>query len=171
MRAFMITGLALALAACGGEEAAAPKKEAPPAKLPAGEYEVTATVTSLTSTDNTPLPTFAKQGEVITTRGCVGADGLPAPELLAARGDVCTLQNPFVRNGRMNFQLNCDREGQGNVMADVNGTYTAEGFTGTLTATSFFPGSGDYRMVQELTARKVADQCSAVPSGAALPKA
>jgi hypothetical protein len=164
MRAFVIVGT-LALAACGQEEA--PKKAGAPATLPAGEYEVTTTVASLTSTDNTPVPTFTRQGERTTTRGCVGADGLPAANLLATRGDSCQLQNPYVRNGRMSFQLNCDRPGQGNVMADVSGTFTAEGFTGTLTAASLFPGAGDFQLVQEVTARKVADQCSAATSGVA----
>lgn len=170
MRALFITGLTLALSACGGEQPA-PKKDARPATLAPGEYEVTATVTSLTSTDKTPVPTFTKQGDVTTTRGCVGADGLPAPELLAARGDSCTLQNPFVSNGRMNFQLRCNRPGKGSVNADVTGTFTADGFSGTLTSRSLFAGDGDYRLVQELTARKVADQCSVAPVGVAAPKA
>jgi hypothetical protein len=169
MRAFVIIGT-LALAACG-QEAEAPKKAGPPATIPAGEYEVTATVTSLTSTDKTPVPTFTKQGEVTTTRGCVGADGLPQAELLATRGDSCTIQNPFVRNGRMNLQLNCERPGKGNVNADLTGTFTADGFTGTLTSSSFFAGSGDFRLAQEITARKVADQCTAAGGAAGAPKA
>lgn len=169
MRIVLAATATLTLAACGGEEA--PKKAAAPATLPAGEYEVTATVASLTSTDKTPVPTFTTQGERTTTRGCVGADGLPTAELLATRGDTCQLQNPYVRGGRMNFQLNCDRPGQGNVVADVSGTYTAEGFIGTLTANSMFTGPGDFRLVQEVTARKVADQCSAATSGVAETKA
>jgi hypothetical protein len=167
MRAIVIAG-SLALTACGGSETEAPTKAAAaPATMPAGEYEVTATVTSLVSTDKTPVPTFAKQGDVVTSRGCVGTDGLPAPELLAAKGDSCQLTNPYVRNGRMNFQLNCTRKGQGNVNVDVSGAYTAEGFTGTLTAASMFSGSGDYRLVQDLTARKVADQCTAAGAAGA----
>ena len=77
MRSFVLLGTVL-LAACSQE---APKQapKAAPATLPAGTYEVTATVKSLVSTDKTPLPTFAKVGDVINTQGCVGADGLPAP--------------------------------------------------------------------------------------------
>lgn len=157
----------LALAACGGE---APQKkeaaEAAPAKLPAGQYEVTGTVKSLRSTDKTPLPTFAKVGDVITTQGCVGEDGLPAPELLAAKGDVCQIQNPYVRSGRMNLTLDCNRTGQGKVMAQMDGRYTADGFTGTLTVNSMFSGAGDYELVEEIVARKVADQCTATPEAA-----
>jgi hypothetical protein len=160
------------LAACFGltscsQEAEAPKKAETPATLPAGTYEVTATVTSLVSTDKTPVPTFGKAGDVMTTRGCVGADGLPAPELLAAKGDVCEVQNPYIRSGRMNVTLDCNRKGQGKVMNMIDGKYDAEGFTGTLTASSSFPGPGDYKLVEEITARKVADQCTADEAPAA----
>lgn len=156
----------LGLAACGQE---APKQEAAavPAKLPAGEYELTATVTSLTSTDKTPVPTFAKAGDKMTTRGCVGEEGLPDATLLAAKGDICQLQNPYVRGGRMNLQLDCTRTGEGKVMGDFGGKYTADGFTGTFAATSFFAGPGDYKLVEEISARKVGDQCTAAPADGA----
>lgn len=159
----LLTGTVLLLTACS-QEAEAPKQAAIPATLPAGEYEVTATTRSLVSTDKSPLPTFTKEGETKTTRGCVGADGLPSPELLAAKGDVCQLENPYVRSGRMNLTLNCNRKGQGRVMGVLDGKYTAEGFTGTVTSNSAFSGSGDYKLVEEISARKVADQCSAAPA-------
>jgi hypothetical protein len=161
MRTILIAATAALLSACGEGEAEAPKKVAAPATLPAGDYEVTIKTASLVSADQSPLPTFAKQGDTRTVRGCVGSDGLPAADLLATKGDTCQLQNPYVRSGRLNFQLNCNRKGQGNVMSDVTGSYTAEGFTGTINASSFFPGSGDFKLVEEVTARKVADQCSA----------
>ena len=162
MRAFVLFGTIL-VAACSQE---APKEatKAPPATLLPGTYEVTATVKSLESTDKTPVPTFAKAGDVITTRGCVGADGLPAAELLATKGDVCEVQNPYIRSGRMNLTLDCNRKGQGQVMTMVDGKYDSDGFTGTLNASSSFPGSGDYKMVQDVTARKIADQCTAEPA-------
>lgn len=165
-RALIVLG-GLALAACGGGgEAEAPKAAEVPAKLPAGTYEVTATVKSLASTDKTPVPTFAKTGDTIKTQGCVGEDGLPAPELLAAKGDVCELQNPYVRGGRMNVTLDCNRKGQGKVMTLLNGKYTADGFTGELTANSSFSGPGDYKLVEEIVARKLSDQCTAAPAAA-----
>ena len=169
MRSFILLGTVL-LAACS-QEAAKEAPKAAPATLPAGTYEVTATVKSLESTDKTPLPTFAKVGDVITTQGCVGADGLPAHELLAAKGDQCTLTDPYVRSGRMNVTLDCNRSGQGNVNAILDGKYDAEGFTGTLTASSSFPGPGDYKMVQDVVARKVSDQCTAAPAAGAATKA
>ncbi|WP_338501697.1 DUF3617 family protein [Sphingomonas kaistensis] len=169
MRSFVLFGVFL-LGACS-QEAAKEAPKAAPATLPAGTYEVKATVKSLDSTDKTPLPTFAKVGDVITTQGCVGADGLPAPELLAAKGDQCTLTDPYVRSGRMNVTLDCNRSGQGNVNAILDGKYDGEGFTGTLTANSSFSGPGDYKLVEDIVARKVSDQCTAAPAAGAAPKA
>ena len=54
-------GLALALAACGGEkkdEATATAAAAAPAKLAGGLYEVSAEVTQLASTDNSTPAVF-----------------------------------------------------------------------------------------------------------------
>jgi hypothetical protein len=165
IRILLVSATTLALAACGSADA--PKQaEATPAKLPAGTYEVTATVKTLESTDKTPVPTFAKVGDVIKTQGCVGKDGLPAPELLAAKGDSCSLQNPYVRNGRMNVTLDCQRKGQGQVMAMLDGKYGADNFSGTLNSSSSFVGPGDYKLVEEITARKISDQCTAAPATA-----
>lgn len=164
MKRFAFAAACLGLAACG-QEAAAPKKAEVPAKLPAGTYEVSATVKSLASTDKTKVPNFAKVGETIKTQGCVGADGLPAPELLATKGDQCTLTDPYVRSGRMNVTLDCNRKGQGKVMTILDGKYDGQGFSGTLTANSSFVGPGDYRLVEEITARKISDQCTAGAAG------
>ena len=77
-----MAGVALALAACGGEQ----KTEAPPkapAKLAAGLYELNAEVVQLASTDQSTPATKFKQGDKQVIRACVAADGKPAPELLA----------------------------------------------------------------------------------------
>lgn len=165
MRALLIVTSALLLGACGEQAAEQPKAAAIPAKLPAGQYEVTTSVKSLVSTDKTPVPTFTKVGETRTVTGCVGEDGVPKVELLATEGDACVVTDPYIRSGRMNLTLDCTRPKQGKVMAILDGKYTADGFTGTQTATSTFAGSGDFRLVEELTARKLADQCA--PTAAA----
>ena len=87
-----VGGLALALAACGGEkkeEAAA--AAAVPAKLAGGLYEVNAEVTQLSSTDNTTPATKLKQGETQVIKACVKADGQPEPALLSEAGDTCEI--------------------------------------------------------------------------------
>ena len=170
MRHIVLLGTVL-LAACSQEAPKEAAKAAPPATLVPGTYEVTATVKSLVSADKSPLPTFTKVGEVIKTQGCVGADGLPAPELLAAKGDQCTLTDPYVRSGRMNVTLACNRTGQGKVNAVLDGKYDGEGFTGTVTANSSFSGPGDYKLVEDVVARKVSDQCTAAPAAGGATKA
>lgn len=145
------------LVACGGGEAEQNMVEAVPAKLPAGQWEVTAKVAALKSTDKTTPAIKAAAGDTATVSGCVGADGQPPAELFAAKGDQCAAQNPYIRNGRMNLQLDCTRTGSGKVMSDVSGNYTADGMTGTVITTSFFSGSGDYELRQEITGKRVGE--------------
>lgn len=165
MRISTIAGAGLLLAACGGgDDAATNVAQAPPAKLTPGQYEVQATVTSFRSTDNSTPVLAAKQGDVLTSQACVGADGAPPPELFAAKGDVCQAQNPYVRNGRMNLTLDCTRKGTpGKIMAEVNGSFTADAMEGTATTTSFIQGPGDYELRAELKGRRVGE-CSAAPA-------
>jgi len=166
MRMVVIGGVALLLGACGSDEPAQNTATAVPAKLTPGQYEVQLTVTGFRSTDgNTPV-VKAKPGDVITSQGCVGADGTPAPELFAAKGDVCTPQNPYIRNGRMNLSLNCTRKGTpGRIMAEVNGSFTADALTGTASTTSFIQGPGDYELKADVKGRRVGE-CTTAPKAA-----
>jgi len=166
MRLVICAGAALLLAACGSDEPAQNTATATPAKLTAGQYEVQMTVTGFRSTDgNTPVIN-AKPGDVITSQGCVGADGMPAPELFAAKGDVCTPQNPYLRNGRMNLTLDCTRKSApGRIMQEVNGSFTADALTGKVSTTSFLHGSGDYELRGDVKGRRVGE-CTAAPKAA-----
>lgn len=149
------------LAACSGGEAEQQKVAAPtPATLPTGQWEVTTRVASLKSTDKTTPLIKTAAGDVTTASGCVGADGAPPAELFAFKGDQCTVKDSYVRGGRVSVQLDCTRSGAGKVMGDVSGTYTADSMTGTATLTSFFTGSGDYELRQEITGKRVGE-CTA----------
>jgi hypothetical protein len=168
MRTMLMLSGALLLAGCGGETAQENVAAAPPAKLTPGQYEVTASVSSSRSTDGTTPVVSAKQGDTITSQGCVGADGLPPAELFAAKGDECTVQNPYVRGGRMNLTLDCTRDGTpGKIMAEVNGNFTADGLTGTANTTSFIQGPGDYELRTDITGRRVGECTAAAPEPAA----
>ena len=165
MRTLSIVLGAASLAACSSE-APPPPPAAAPAKLAAGEYEVTATVTGFRSTDGATPVLAAKQGDTVTSRACVGADGAPPPALFAAKGDVCTANNAYVRNGRMNLQLDCTRSGTpGKIMSEVNGSFTADGLKGSMTTNSFIQGTGDYELRADLAGRRVGE-CSATPAAA-----
>ena len=98
MRMLVLGASLLALAACGGESAA-PKTEAQakPAKLPAGEWEVTSTVQSLRSADNSTPAIDLKEGQATTARVCVADGALPA-KLFTGNDDPCTTDTAYNRN-------------------------------------------------------------------------
>jgi hypothetical protein len=153
------SGLALALAACGGgkQEKEATAEEAP-ATLAAGLYEVSAEVTQLASTDNSTPATKLKQGDKANVKACVSADSKPAPELFAEAGDKCELKNSYIRNGRMNAELSCRREGEnGSVMPAMNGSFTKDGFEGEIVSLTYFVENGDYRMTRKVSAKRIGD--------------
>ena len=162
-------GVAMMLAACGGEPAAPAKEEAADSLKP-GLYEVSSEVTALASTDKTSPFTKLKQGEKTTVKACVGADGKPAPELFAeAEGDKCEIKNSYIRYGRLSAQMSCTREGKrGEVMPAMMGSFKADSFEGEITSLTYFIEDGDYRMSRKVSARRVGD-CPA--AGAAEEKA
>ena len=161
--------LAVALAACGGgDRKQAAAQEAAPATLAAGLYEASSEVLELASTDNSGPATKLKQGDKITARACVGADGKPAPELLAENGDKCEVKSSYIRNGRMSAEMSCTREGKsGSVMPAMNGSFSKDAFEGNVTTLTYFVDDGDYRMARKITARRIGD----CPAGAAEEKA
>ena len=116
MKAFAMVGAALLLGGCGsgGSGAAADdakKDEAPPARLAAGEYEVTSELVTLASTDNSTPATKMKQGDKFSVKACVAKDGTPDPALFAEPGDQCESTSSYISNGRMSVQLKCTRAG------------------------------------------------------------
>ena len=155
-----VSGLALALAACGGEkkDEATAAAAAVPAKLAGGLYEVNAEVTQLASTDNATPATKLKQGDKQVVKACVSAEGQPDPALLGEEGDKCEIKNSYIRNGRMSAQMSCTREGQtGYVMPAMMGSYSADGFEGEINTLTYFVEKGDYRLTRKVTAKRLGD--------------
>lgn len=165
MRAVAILTISAALAACSSE-APPPPAPAASASLAAGQWEVTSKVAALRSTDKTDPAVAVKVGDTATASACIGPDGAPPAELFALEGHQCAAQNPYVRKGRMNMQLDCTAEA-GKVMGNVEGKFTADDLTATVTTTSSFVGSGDYELKREITGRRIGE-CS---SPAATPAA
>jgi hypothetical protein len=153
-------GVAALTAACGGEGAEQKKPaETKAAALQPGEYEVTGTVKSLRSTDQSTPATKLKAGATLeAVRACVAADGKLDPKLIAeSAGDTCKEDTAFLRSGRINVQLNCQRSGKGGIMQLANGTFKADSFDVEVLSNSFFSGSGDYSMTRTLTGKRVGD--------------
>ena len=153
-----VAGLAMLLGACGGEKPAAVEETATAEKLTPGLYEVSYDVTTLASTDKTTPATKLKQGDKGVIKACVGADNLPAPELLGEEGDKCEIKNSYIRYGRMSAQMSCSREGHsGYVMPAMMGSYSADGFEGEINTLTYFAAEGDYRMTRKVTAKRIGD--------------
>jgi hypothetical protein len=152
--------LALALAAaalcagCSGEEPA--KKPEKPQALQAGQYEVTATTPEIASTDGTTPAVSASAGQgAEPVRGCVADDGALDASLFAFAGETCKETSSYLKRGRLNLQLQCTRPGHGDINAFVEGSFTADGFEGDVTSSSYFAGSGDYRMTRRVAGKRI----------------
>ena len=156
IRIVVVGAIALALAACGGEQPAAVEQAA--ASLTGGLYELSAEVTGVAATGKGAPATKLKLGDRLVTRACVGAYGKPAPELLAEEGDKCQFKESYVRNGRMNGQMSCTRKGaDGNIAPIFDGTFKADSFEGEITTATQLYNGGDYRLTRKVTAKRVGD--------------
>ena len=161
MRALIVGSLCLVAACSEGEQ---PKKEeAAAAKvLEAGRWETSFEVTSIRSTDNSTPVVKAKAGDKSTALSCIPTADKPDPEMFAGEGYDCDYKTSHIRSGRIVAQLSCRRTGvKGEIMMTVDGDYDANGFTGTVSSTSFLPGTGDFAMNRKLTGKKTADTCAA----------
>ena len=167
----MIVGLSAAalLAACGSDPAPKVAEAKADALLP-GEYEFTATVDSVRSTDNTTPATnmkVAAEGEETEKiRMCVAKDGDIDPLIFAEAGDECTPSSTYMRGGRMSLQFNCNRTKRGQLTQTVDGKFTADSFEAKVMTSSYFAGPGDYAMSRTLTGKRVGDCPAAQPKAA-----
>ena len=168
----IILGLAcaLGLAACSDDAPTENKAEAKANALQPGEYEFTAVVDSVRSTDNTTPATnlkVAAQGEETEkVRMCVAEDGAIDPMIFAEASDKCTPSSSYMRGGRMSLQFNCSRANRGNLTQTVDGTFTATSFETKVITSSYFAGPGDYAMTRTLTGTRVGDCPAAQPKAA-----
>lgn len=168
----IVLGLTAAglLAACSGDVAEEPKKEARADALRPGEYEVTDKVDELRSTDNTTPATALKvaaAGEARpTTRICVGADGAIDPKIFAEAGDKCAPTGSYMRGGRLSYQFNCTRAGKGGLGQLVDGKFTTDSFEATVNTSTYFSGPGDYALSRTLSGKRVGDCPATQPEAA-----
>lgn len=162
MRLMIMTAAAATmLASCGSNEAPANNVVETAVALTPGEYEISATVDELRSTDQTTPATSSKVGAPpVVSRTCVGPDNAIEPAAFAEADESCTASDTYVRNGRMNLQYKCNRPGKGTLTLVVDGDFTADGFEAQVRSGTFFSGSGDYDLVRSFTAKRVGE-CTA----------
>ena len=163
---FSMTAAGL-LAACSGSAPPAKPEKTRVDALKPGEYEVIAKVDALRSTDKTTPATRSEVDATTTTRICVPADGALDPATFAEAAETCTGADNYMRGGRMSLQYKCLRGGE-QMTQTVDGSFTADSFTGRVMTATYFQGSGDYEMSRTVTARRVGD-CPAPAAGEATP--
>ncbi|WP_265587142.1 DUF3617 domain-containing protein [Sphingomicrobium arenosum] len=157
-RILATSALALGLVACGGDAAPEEEAAAPVDAMLPGNFEITSEVTALNSTDGTDPATSAEMGSKTTANICVGEDGLLPAAAFGEDGDDCTIENPYVRRGRIKQDLVCQREGQGGqIRVNVDAEFTEEGVDGTVSTITYFSGEGDYSMTRTLSGRRTGD--------------
>ena len=167
-RLMMLAALtALPLAACG-EEAKPVEAKAAPAAFPAGEWEVTALTETLRSADKTTPATSHKVGTTEAAIKICSTGAKPVAALFADKGDNCIVENDYAKNGRINMSLQCKRPGKGQVALTLDGKYDETSFEVLVVTGTYFSGSGDYVMNQNMKGKRLGD-CPA--EGAATPAA
>lgn len=161
-RIFTIMATGGLLASCsGGNEAPANRTVEKPAALTPGEYELTAKVDDVRSTDKTTPATQSKAGgEPKVTRTCVGPKNTIEPAAFVEAGETCTPSESYMKNGRMNLQYKCNRSGKGQLTQMVDGDFTTDSFTAQVRTSTYFSGPGDYDLVRSVNAKRVGE-CAA----------
>lgn len=164
----IILGLAAAGLVAGCSDDTAPKaEEAQAAALQPGEYEISAKVDEIHSTDKTTPLIKAKAGDPPTVRrACFAAGGAIAPDAFADAGDTCSTSSSYLRNGRLSLQLTCSRPDKGQVMQLADGSFKVDSFEAKLTTATYFAGPGDYQLTRTFTGKRVGE----CPAAAANPK-
>ena len=158
----LIVGASCLLAACSGaaEEKAAEAADA----LQAGQWQIASEVSDFRSTDKATPALKAASGDKADASACIeaGKEDEPPAEMFAGTGYECEYKDRYISGGRINLSLECDREAlEGKVMVSVQGTYKADSFEGTATATSFLPGDGDFVMNSKISGRRTGPTCAA----------
>ena len=159
MRTIIIGVAATALlGGCSDSSAPAPEaEEVVAASLRPGEYEITAKVDALRSTDKTTPASKMKVGdEPKVIRTCVPADGAIDPEVFAEAKESCNAMDNYMRNGRMSLQYKCKR-GSDQLTQLVDGNFKADSFEAKVSTATYFAGDGDYELTRSFTAKRVGD--------------
>jgi hypothetical protein len=168
MRALIIVPLFLAAACSGGggdENEAAEAADS----MQAGQWEISSEVTAFRSTDKASPALKAAVGDKAAAPACIeaGKEDKPPAEMFAGIGYECEYKDRYLRGGRINISLECERDAlEGKIQMTYEGTYTGDSFTGTSNANSFLSGEGDFAMSTKVSGRRTGPTCSAPAEGA-----
>jgi hypothetical protein len=163
MRALIIVPLCLA-AACSGGGGEENKAEEAAAAMQAGQWEISSEVTAFRSTDKATPALKAAVGDKATAPACIeaGKEEKPPAEMFAGVGYKCDYKDRYVRGGRINVSLECERDAlEGKIQMTFEGDYKGDSFEGTANANSFLSGEGDFAMATKVTGRRTGPTCAA----------
>jgi hypothetical protein len=154
-----IVGLAAAALLSGCADEAPPKpKAAAVNQLSPGEYELSVTVDSIRSTDQSqPASKLAAGAPASVSRTCVATDGAIAPTAFVEASEACVASDSYMSRGRISLQFKCTRPGNGQLTHTVDGKFTADSFTARLITATYFSGAGDYDLRRSVAAKRVGD--------------
>lgn len=161
MRCLIIVPLCLAAACSGGEEE---KAEEAAATMQAGQWEISSEVTAFRSTDKATPALKAAAGDKATAPACIeaGKEDKPPAEMFAGVGYECEYKDRYVRGGRVNVSLECERDAlEGKIQMTFEGNYKGESFEGSANANSFLSGEGDFAMATKISGRRTGPTCAA----------
>ena len=162
MRIAIVAAAAVLVAGCGNSTNEKAQAGAGATALQPGEYALTWTETETGPPANkTPASAPdnpASDPSAFAERACIGADGAIEPAAFGDKGDQCHTVNSYIRNGILNVQAGCEREGKGSVSHIASGTFTAaDSFAATVETSST---DGKSTMTRKLAARRVGE-CTA----------
>ena len=163
MRSLIIVPLLLA-AACSEGGTQENKSEEAAAAMQAGQWEISSEVTNFRSTDKATPALKAAVGDKATAPACIeaGKEDKPPAEIFAGVGYECDYKDRYVRGGRINVSLECERDAlEGKIQMTFEGTYAGDSFTGTANANSFLAGDGDFAMSTKISGRRTGPTCAA----------
>lgn len=159
MRTLVLIPLLL-VGACGGGGETAQNKAvtAPPARIAAGQWELTSEVTAFRTEDAGPPKINTPVGTRATESVCVGPGAQAPTELFSGAGFNCQHGNYYARNGRLNVTLNCRREGlAGPIPVTVSGTFQGEALEYERSLRTILTSEGDVAIDSRVTGRRTGD--------------
>lgn len=168
MRIIIVATAAALVAGCGNSANEKAQTEASAAALQAGEYALTWTDIEKGATAN-KASAGAADGRTIASsdfpeRACIAAGGAIDPAAFGNKKDQCRVVTSYVREGTINVQVECTREGKGDVSQIASGSFSAaDSFDAEVETSTSFTGGGNYTMTRKLSAKRVGE-CTAKQS-------
>lgn len=165
MRVMIIAAAAALVAGCGNSANETAEAQTTAAALQPGEYALTwSAIDKGPAANASASATNAMTAADFPDRACIATDGTIDPGAFGNKADQCHTVNSYVREGTVNVQVGCAREGKGEISQIASGSFTdADSFDAKVETSTSFKGDGDYSMTRQLSAKRVG-QCAAKQS-------